>query len=122
MRKDCVRKKSNLEKDPESTHDTEFGMVGTKDLNERLMGSKSRQMSMRSGQRELHFTDEEKGTHRCHLISPSNKGIRTHHLIVPTIQALHPHISSDSDFMQPCQFGTIGWEKMKIVLDIIVSG
>lgn len=77
---------------------------------------------MGSGHKELSFKDEEHEKHRCHLISPSNKGIGTHHLILPTIQAQHPHVSSDSDFMQPCQFGTTGWEKMKIVLDTMVSG
>lgn len=74
---------------------------------------------MGSGYEELSFTDEKNETHRCHLISPSDKGIRNHHLIVPTIQAQHPHNSSDSDFMQPCQFGTIGWEKIKIVLESV---
>lgn len=38
---------------------------------------------------ELSFTDEENETQRYNLISPSNKGIRTHHLFVPTTQAQH---------------------------------
>lgn len=74
---------------------------------------------MGSGFEKLSFTDEENETQRCHLISPSNKGIRTHHLMAPTIQAQHPHRSSDSGFMQPCQVGIIGWEKMKILLESV---
>lgn len=53
------------------------------------------------------------------MISPSNKGIRTHHLIVPTIQTQHFYGSTDSDVMQPCQSEASGWEKMKIALESI---
>lgn len=77
-------------------------------------------MNPGSGHEELSFTDEENETHRGHVIRPSNKGFRTHHLVVPTIESQHPHISSGSDFMQSCQFGTIGWVgKDEVVLESV---
>lgn len=72
-----------------------------------------------AGNKELSFTDEEDETHRCYLISPNNEGIRTPHLIILTIQAQHPHVSSDSNFMLPCQSRAIGWEKMKVVTESV---
>lgn len=61
-------------------------------LSEGTMGNKSTRVNRGSGHEELSCTDEDNETHRCYLISPSNKWIRTQHLTDPTI---HPHTRSD---------------------------